>query len=206
MNPNQYFEPDPSVASQRHTIPLALPDLTLRLTTDRGVFAKDGIDPGTKLLLLEGPTPAPNGNLLDLGCGYGPIAIALAKRAPTAKVWALDINRRALELVTLNAVECGTPNVRAVTAEDIPDDIRFEEIWSNPPIRIGKVAMQSLLVTWLERLTPEGRALLVVHKHLGADSLTRWLNEQGYAATRLTSRLGYRLLEVRPRLYEPTKD
>lgn len=199
VNAGQYFESEPSSPSRRHTVPLALPDLSLALTTDRGVFARDGVDPGTKLLLLEGPAPATSGDLLDLGCGYGPIALTLARRAPEATVWALDVNRRALELTALNAAACELSNVRAVAGEDVPHDVRFVEIWSNPPIRIGKAALQSLLVTWLDRLAPNGRALLVIHKHLGADSLARWLNDQGYATERLTSRMGYRLIEVHPR-------
>lgn len=199
---DQYFEAEPSSSSRPQTISLALPDMTMTLTSDQGVFSKDAIDPGTKLLLLEGPRPAPGGNLLDLGCGYGPIAITLAKRSPQATVWALDINRRALDLTTLNAKACEASNVRAVETGQIPDEIRFSEIWSNPPIRIGKSNLHELLSKWLCRLEPSGRALLVVHKHLGADSLTRWLNEQGYPTSRLSSRLGYRILEVKPHLDE----
>jgi 16S rRNA (guanine1207-N2)-methyltransferase len=190
-----YFDQDPAVASDRRTVPLVLPDLSVTLTTDRGVFARDAVDPGTKLLLLEGPPPPAEGDLLDLGCGYGPIAVALARRAPAARVWAVDVNRRALELCATNAEAAGV-EVRAATPDEVPTDVRFAGIWSNPPIRIGKGALHALLVTWLERLAPDGRAALVVHRHLGADSLARWLAEQGWPATRIGSRMGYRLLEV----------
>lgn len=199
MNAEQYFAPEPSVPSLPATVSLALPDRSLALTTDRGVFAREGIDPGTKLLLLEGPAPAASGDLLDLGCGYGPIALTLAGRSPKAKVWALDVNRRARELTTTNAAAHALTNVRAVSAEEVPDDLRFVEIWSNPPIRIGKKALQALLACWLDRLVPTGRALLVVHKHLGADSLARWLTDRGHPTERLRSRMGYRILEVHPR-------
>lgn len=178
---------------------LALPDLSLTLTTDRGVFAREGIDPGTKLLLLEGPAPAATGDLLDLGCGYGPIALTLAGRSPDATVWALDVNRRARELTSTNAAAHALTNVRAVSAEEVPDEVRFVEIWSNPPIRIGKPALHALIAQWIDRLVPTGRALLVVHKHLGADSLARWLTERGNPTERLRSRMGYRLIEVHPR-------
>jgi 16S rRNA (guanine1207-N2)-methyltransferase len=190
-----YFDQDPAVASDRRTVPLVLPDLSVTLTTDRGVFARDAVDPGTKLLLLEGPPPPAEGDLLDLGCGYGPIAVALARRAPAARVWAVDVNRRALELCATNAEAAGV-EVRAATPDEVPTDVRFAGIWSNPPVRIGKGALHALLVTWLERLAPDGRAALVVHRHLGADSLARWLAEQGWPATRIGSRMGYRLLEV----------
>lgn len=199
MGSDQYFESDPSVSSRRNLVSLALPDLELSLWADRGVFAREHIDPGTKLLLLEGPRPASSGELLDLGCGYGPIALTLARRSPLATVWALDVNQRALELTAENAMQAELENVKAVATEEVPGDLRFAEIWSNPPIRIGKHAMHSLIVTWLDRLIPQGRALFVVHKHLGSDSLARWLIEQGYHCERLASRMGYRILEVRPK-------
>jgi 16S rRNA (guanine1207-N2)-methyltransferase len=193
-----YFDAEPGVASDRRAVPLDLPDLSVTLTTDRGVFARDAVDPGTKLLLLDGPRPPASGDLLDLGCGYGPVAVALARRSPGARVWAVDVNRRALELCRENAAAAGV-DVRAVTADQVPPDVRFTGIWSNPPVRIGKAALHELLATWLDRLAREGRAALVVHRHLGADSLARWLDEEGWPTARLGSRMGYRLLEVRPR-------
>jgi 16S rRNA (guanine1207-N2)-methyltransferase len=74
--------------------------------------------------------------------------------------------------------------------------VRFTEIWSNPPIRIGKQALHDLLLTWLPRLAPGGRAVLVVGRNLGADSLHRWLEEQGHPTTRIGSAKGFRVLEV----------
>ncbi|HEX4822301.1 MAG TPA: methyltransferase [Acidimicrobiales bacterium] len=194
---SQYFEPDPDVASRPRTVDLVLPDMTLHLRTDRGVFSAANVDPGTKLLLLEGASP-PVGtrDLLDLGCGYGPIALALARRAPEATVWAVDVNRRALALCAANADANGLKNVRTVEPDDIPDDVRFAGIWSNPPIRIGKTALHELLLRWLARLDAGAHAWLVVQKHLGSDSLAKWLTEQGWDATRRVSRSGYRLLEV----------
>jgi 16S rRNA (guanine1207-N2)-methyltransferase len=191
-----YFDAEPAVASQRRVVPLVLPDLSLELETDRGVFAREGVDPGTKLLLLEAPPPPPTGAALDLGCGYGPLAVTLARRAPAATVWAVDVNRRALELTAANARTAGATNVRPVAPDDVPTDVTFDVIWSNPPVRIGKQPMQDLLSRWLARLAPGGRAVLVVHKHLGADSLARWLAGAGFPTTRLSSRMGYRLLEV----------
>ena len=191
-----YFDPEPAVASEPRSVTLSLPDLSVRLTTDRGVFARDGVDPGTKLLLLEGgPVPA-SGDVLDLGCGYGPIAVALGLRAPGTTVWAVDVNARAVALTAANAAAAGLTNVRAISPSAVPDDVRFAAIWSNPPVRIGKPALQALLSTWLARLADGGRALLVVHKHLGADSLARWLVASGWPTERVASRMGYRLLSV----------
>ena len=194
---SQYFEPDPNVASRPRTVDLVLPDTTLHLRTDRGVFSAAGVDPGTKLLLLDAGEPPPgSSDLLDLGCGYGPIALTLARRAPDAIVWAIDVNRRALQLCAANAETNGLTNVRTAEPDEVPDDIRFAGIWSNPPIRIGKAALHELLLTWLERLSIDGHAWFVVQKHLGSDSLAKWLTDQGWPATRRISQSGYRVLEV----------
>jgi 16S rRNA (guanine1207-N2)-methyltransferase len=192
-----YFDATPSSRSAPREVRLDLPDLSMRLSTDRGVFSSDRVDAGTKLLLLEGPAPAATGTLVDLGCGYGPIACTLARRAPNASVWAVDVNQRALALCRANAERLGLANVHTAVPAEAPADLVVDELWSNPPIRIGKPALHALLLTWLGRLAAGGRARLVVQKHLGADSLHRWLEGEGWTVERLTSRGGYRLLEVR---------
>lgn len=199
--PSHYFDAEPAGPSDRRSISLALPDRTLQLITDRGVFAADGVDPGTRLLLAEAPMPAADetGVVVDVGCGYGPIAVTVALRGPATQVWAVDVNARARELCVDNAAAAGAANVTVVAPDGVPDDLRVDRLYANPPIRIGKSALHHLLGTWLERLTPTGGAWLVVQKHLGSDSLARWLDTQGWPTTRLVSRRGYRVLEVHPR-------
>ena len=194
--PTHYFSPSPAAPSRRRAVRLDLPDLSVELVTDRGVFSAERVDPGTKVLLLEGPPPPAAGDLLDLGCGYGPIALALAARAPGATVWAVDVNERARTLTRDNAAAAGLDNVRVAAPDEVPPDVRFAAIWSNPPVRIGKGALHDLLTGWLRRLAPGAHALLVVQKHLGSDSLHRWLQQQGFAVTRRTSRMAYRVLDV----------
>jgi 16S rRNA (guanine1207-N2)-methyltransferase len=196
---SHYFDREPAVPSQPGRVELVLPDLDVTLATDRGVFSAGAIDPGTKLLLLDGPRPEPGeaGHLLDLGCGYGPIAIALARRAPAATVWAIDVNERALTLCRANAAAAGVSGVRAVLPEEIDPAIVFAGIWSNPPVRIGKAGLHALLEQWLPRLAPGAAAHLVVQKHLGADSLAAWLRDAGWSVDRVAARTGYRLLDVR---------
>jgi len=196
MSSGQYFDPDPAAPSRVHEVTLTLSGDPLVLSADRGVFSSARIDPGTLILLRSVPDPPVGGDLLDLGCGYGPIALSLARRAPEATIWALDINRRALALTAANAQRHGLANVRAVDPDEIPAQLRFAEIWSNPPIRIGKEALHTLLLRWLPRLAPGGTARLVVQRHLGADSLAAWLGEQGFVVTRTASKRGYRVLEV----------
>ena len=181
---------------------MVLPDVYLELATDAGMFSPGRLDPGTRLLLEESPAPPAAGDVLDLGCGYGPVACVLAKRSPGATVWAVDVNARALELCARNARAAGLENVRCVTPGDASLPARFAAIWSNPPVRIGKDALHALLGQWLARLapsgpaTPGGAAYLVVGRNLGADSLHRWLAGQGWPVMRLAARSGYRLLRV----------
>ena len=179
---------------------MVLPDVYLELATDAGVFSPGRLDPGTRLLLDEAPPPPPAGDLLDLGCGYGPIACVLAKRSPGATVWAVDVNERALELCARNAAAAGLPNVRCVLAGNPSVPPQLAGIWSNPPVRIGKPALHDLLSAWLGRLSRGGsgggQAYLVAGRNLGADSLHRWLTEQGWLVRRRAARSGYRLLQV----------
>ncbi|HVF31609.1 MAG TPA: methyltransferase [Acidimicrobiales bacterium] len=195
-----YFSARPASGSAVRELKLHLPDLTLDLVVDRGVFSGDRVDPGTKLLLSEAPMPADlAGDVLDLGCGYGPIAVTVARRAASATVWALDVNERALALCETNARTAGVGDrVRPVAEAHLPADVRFTAVYANPPIRIGKGPLQTLLTRWLGRMRPDATAWLVVHKHLGSDSLAGWLASQGYGVHRRTSRMGYRILEVRP--------
>lgn len=197
---DHYFSAEPGAVSKPGTVDLVLRDLHLRLETDRGVFSPDRVDAGTRILLDSVPPPPRRGNLLDLGCGYGPIALTLASRAPEAAVYGVDVNQRALELARRNARSAGLDNVRFGLPEEIDPGASFAAIWSNPPIRIGKKALHELLETWLPRLEPGGRAHLVVQKHLGSDSLQRWLTDSGWPASRLASRSSYRILEVQARV------
>jgi 16S rRNA (guanine1207-N2)-methyltransferase len=194
---SQYFAPRPAVSSDRREVTLLLPDRSLRIVTDRGVFGYGEVDAGTRYLLLDGPPAPAHGHLLDLGCGTGAIACTLAARSPEAVVWAIDVNERALACCAASAEVNGLPNVRPCRPEDVPDDVRFAAIRSNPPIRVGKAVLHELLATWLGRLEAAGEAVLVVHKHLGSDSLAGWLRSQGWTTARLGSRQGYRLLSVR---------
>jgi 16S rRNA G1207 methylase RsmC len=146
---DHYFSAVPSAPSHRQRLALHLPGLELELWSDRGVFSGHRVDAGTLALLKEMPPPPSEGDLLDLGCGYGPVACALAARSPRATVWAVDVNRRALELTAENAVALALANVRAVSPEAVPEDVLLSGIWSNPPIRVGKEALHELLARWL---------------------------------------------------------
>ena len=196
---DHYFTAEPATPEERRTIEVVLDGRRLDLTTARGVYSPERLDPGTAVLLAGAPAPSPTGDLLDIGCGWGPISITLALRSPGARVWGVDVNRRALQLATLNAAAAAVDNVTFCEPDDVPADLRFPTIWSNPPIHVGKAALHGLLERWLPRLADDGVAHLVVQKHLGSDSLQKWLNERdwGLACTRLSSAKAFRILEVR---------
>lgn len=195
-----YFTAEPASADEQRPLGVRLAGRDLRLTTSGGVFSPDRVDLGTQVLLREVPDPPTSGDLLDVGCGWGPLTLTLGLRSPGATVWAVDVNQRSLGLVRSNATAAGLANVTAALPDDVPDDVRFAAIWSNPPIRVGKEVLHALLLHWLPRLTPGASAYLVVQRHLGSDSLQRWLDEElgpaGFAVSRLASAKGYRVLQV----------
>jgi 16S rRNA (guanine1207-N2)-methyltransferase len=194
---DHYFSADPAVPFRRTPAVARVWGHELRLTSGSGVFAQGRLDVGTAVLFKE-TSPPTAGTVLDLGCGYGVIGLAVAVAVPAARVWGVDVNERAVLLANENAAALGVSDrYTAVTPDQVPPGMTFDEIWSNPPIRIGKAALHELLTTWLARLAPRGRAVMVVGKNLGADSLQRWLGELGYPTGRIASAKGFRVLESR---------
>ena len=189
-----YFETPAAGARAPGRARLAVAGRVLELATDAGVFSRVRLDPGTSVLLEIMPPPPAAGDLLDAGCGYGPIALWMAVQSPDATVWAVDVNERARELCAANAAAAGATNVRVCAPDDVPGEVRFARVASNPPIRAGKEVLHELLRRWLGRLGPDGEAYLVVQKHLGSDSLQRWLTESGWPTERVASRHAFRVL------------
>ena len=195
MTDEHYFTADPSVPFERIPLTAEVWGRELELVSGSGVFAQGRLDIGTSVLFRETEPPGP-GRILDLGCGYGVIGLAIAAEVPDAVVTGVDVNERAVLLANENAASLGLTNYRATTPAGSQAG-EYDEIWSNPPIRIGKQALHELLLTWLPRLVPGGRAVMVVGKNLGGDSLQRWLTDQGYPTTRTASAKGFRVLETR---------
>jgi len=192
-----YFSSDPTSSYETAEVTASVWGEPMRLTSATGVFSYGRLDLGTAVLLRTTRPPTSGRTFLDLGCGYGILACALGRASPAATVWAVDVNERALALTRANVERLGLDDrVMVVRPEDVPSTVRFDGIWSNPPIHIGKVALHSLLLDWLLRLTADGEAMLVVSKNLGADSLQRWLGEEGYGCDRVASAKGFRVLRV----------
>lgn len=200
MESAHYFSASPAGPFTRKPLTVELAGETRTLQTSNGIFSPDGIDKGTAVLLAEVPAPSATGNLLDIGCGWGPIALTMALKAPHAQVYAVDVNERCIALTNGNAAALGLSNVAASTPEAVDPGVRFDTIWSNPPIRIGKDELHSLLKLWLPRLAPGGTAYLVVQKNLGSDSLQRWLAAEldaSFTVTRESTAKSFRVLKVR---------
>lgn len=207
MGSDHYFSAAPASAENLRTIRVTLAGKERELTTAGGVFSPDRLDAGTAVLFANMPPLPPSGDFLDLGCGWGPITLTMALSAPHATIWAVDVNERALDLTRRNAEALGLNNVNAVLPDDVPDDVVFRTIRSNPPIRVGKDVLHDMLERWVPRLDERSDAFLVVQRNLGSDSLQRWMASTftpGFSITRAATSKGYRVLKVRRHGTPPT--
>jgi 16S rRNA G1207 methylase RsmC len=200
MSSEHYFSETPGSNYKPKEISVVINGHEVLVTTAGGVFSPDHIDQGTNVLLTHLDEAPAGGNILDIGCGWGPIALSLASASPKATIWAVDVNQRSLELTAANAKRLGLSNIKCVTPEDVPADLEFSGIWSNPPIRVGKDVLHEILLTWLPRLQDQAEAYLVVQKNLGADSLHRWLEAElpeNFSTVRVDTAKSFRVLRVK---------
>ncbi|ROP30229.1 16S rRNA m(2)G 1207 methyltransferase [Couchioplanes caeruleus] len=197
VSADHYFTAEPATPDTRGRIEFSVAGRAYDLAVARGVFSAGRLDPGTAVLLRKAELPTDGGTFLDLGCGYGPIACVLASEAPAATVYAIDVNSRARELTAENAKSLGLGDrVRVCTPEDVPAEVTFDQIWSNPPTHVGKAELHAMADRWLGRLAPDGVAWLVINRNLGGDSLHTWLTGQGWDVARTASQRGFRVLKV----------
>lgn len=197
---DHYFEAEPRSASRRRVVEETVRGVTMRLATDNGVFSKNGLDPGSRLM-IESAEIRPGARVLDLGCGYGPVGIAIALIAPSALVWMVDINERAIALARANieanqlSERCHAWRSDGVAA--LPEELAFQAVLLNPPIRAGKSTVQRLFRDASRRLTGDGRLYTVVRKQQGADSVFRYLIDLYGNATVVAKAKGYRVFLCR---------
>lgn len=193
---DHYFTAEPASAGELRRLQVRLAGRDLEVWTAGGVFSPTRVDQGTQVLLRTVPDPPPSGDLLDLGCGWGPVTITMALASPGARVWAVDVNQRALDLLRRSCADLGLTNVVAATPDQVPAGQRFDALWSNPPIRVGKETLHAMLDHWLPRLSPGAEGYLVVQRNLGADSLHRWIADGGTPISKVGSAKGFRVLRV----------
>lgn len=198
MSQEHYFSQQPDSAAKAHDISFSVGGINFQAKSESGTFSVQKLDRGTEILLRSYEEFPVKGNVLDIGCGWGPISLAIAKHQPLTTVWALDVNQRSLRLTAENAKTNNLDNIRSVEAELIPSDLRFSGIWSNPPIRVGKSVLHGLMKSWLPRLEPGASAYLVVQKQLGAESFEKWLALEfpEMQVSRPDQNKGYRVIRV----------
>lgn len=168
---DHYYSNKPQSASQRQTFDAELRGYSFRLTSDAGVFSRDGVDYGSRVLIEH--MDIPNGaRVLDIGCGYGPIGLTAARLAPQGHVTLIDINERAVELAEVNAATNGIRNVSFALSDlfSAVEGQTFDVILSNPPIRAGKVVVHNLFTDSWNYLKPGGTTWVVIQKKQGAPS------------------------------------
>lgn len=199
VSDNHYFSSSPDGPLVTREITVNLNGNKTKVLTAGGIFSPEHIDQGTQVLLTHIESANPTGNFLDIGCGWGPIALSLALHSPKATIYAIDVNERSLELTRMNAEKLGITNIIVCKPEEVPQEIQFDEIWSNPPIRVGKAVLHEILELWLNKLVSGGTARLVVQKNLGSDSLHKWLMEKfspEFESTRVDTSKTFRVLKV----------
>lgn len=203
MESAHYFSAEPVGPEQRRRLSLTLAGRDVTVETAGGIFSPDALDKGTAAMLRTVPDPPSSGSFLDIGTGWGPLTLTLGLSSPDAQVTGVEVNDRAAQLCRDNAAALGLENVSVYRPDEVPAERTFDLIWSNPPIRVGKEALHTILLQWLPRLAPGGRALLVVQKNLGADSLLPWmaaaLDERfpaQFTASRFGTEKGFRILQV----------
>lgn len=198
MSSEHYFAETPGSDFKPKRITIQLLGKSVEVETAGGTFSPDRLDQGTAVLLSHVQIAPRGGNLLDIGCGWGPIALSLALQAPQATVWAVDVNERSLQLTRENAARLGVTNLKACRPDEVPAELTFDGIWSNPPIRVGKEVLHGILQTWLPRLSAGASAYLVVQKNLGSDSLHRWLDQvmPALETSRVDTAKAFRVLRV----------
>ena len=198
MPQQHYFSEQPQTDAKTHSVEFELEGTVFNLTAASGTFSSTRLDSGTRVLLKESALFPDSGTVLDIGCGWGPISLAVATLRPETEVFGLDVNSRSLELAQANAAALKLKNFKAVRAEQIPDELLFDGIWSNPPIRVGKAVLHQLMQTWIPRLKPGASAMLVVQKQLGAESFQKWLSETftEFDVAKQSIDKGYRVIRV----------
>jgi len=191
-----YFTSNPEAAHKYEKFDFELLGTRLVFNTDSGVFSKDSVDFGTRVLLNA--LPPLSGRVLDLGCGWGAVGVAIGHKYPEIEIVMSDVNERAMALAEKNLAENGVKNAR-ILKSDAMDDVpgTFDFIITNPPIRAGKAVIYKMFDQASENLNPGGRLYIVIQKKQGAPSAKAHLEEKFDSVEVITKEKGYWILECR---------
>lgn len=196
---SHYYSEKPTTEHNRHTHEQELRGFKMQFVTDSGVFGKKGVDFGSRLL-IESITSDVGERLLDVGCGYGPIGLSLAKSFPTTTVWMIDINERAVALSQENAALNNVENVAIMQSDifsSVPIAEKFNTIVTNPPIRAGKAVVHAIFEGARERIVPGGSLWIVIQKKQGAPSALEKLESLFDEVEEVDKDKGFRIYRAR---------
>ncbi|AKU26843.1 class I SAM-dependent methyltransferase [Anoxybacillus geothermalis] len=194
-----YYSAAPTSERNPQTWTFTLRGHEFRFTTDSGVFSKRGVDFGTQLLIETFEEPEVAGDLLDVGCGYGPIGLALAKSFPNRLVQMIDVNERALELARENKRANHIDNVR-IYQSDLFSEVgeqRFAAVVTNPPIRAGKRVVHAIFEQSRDHLLDGGELWVVIQKKQGAPSALEKLKELFPFVEVASKKKGYYIIKAK---------
>ena len=188
-----YYSENPGVDHDEREVIFEVLELRLRCTTDAGVFSRDGLDMGTRVLLEA--LPQLHGRILDLGCGWGPVGVALGKKYSDAQLVLTDVNSRAAELAARNLAANGVTNAAVVQGDGFAAvEGDFDAIVLNPPIRTGKAVIYAMFAEAAAHLKPDGALYIVIRKQQGAESAQKYLASIYGDVERIAREKGYWVL------------
>ncbi|KIL53611.1 methyltransferase [Jeotgalibacillus alimentarius] len=176
---DHYYSKKPGVESKPNGWNYTLRGHVIKFKTDQGVFSKKEVDFGSRVLIEAFEEPVTGGPVLDVGCGYGPIGLSLAKSMPERNIHMVDVNERALELAKENAEQNQIRNISIYESDclDQVEEQSFAAILTNPPIRAGKQTVHRIFEQSAEKLTSGGELWVVIQKKQGAPSAKAKLEE-----------------------------
>lgn len=195
---DHYYTSNPGTPHQRKLLLVAVGDQNLTLNSDAGVFSKNSLDYGSKVL-IEAMDIAQEDEVLDVGCGYGPIGLIAAKKAKQGHVTMVDINSRAVELAKENATLNKISNVTILESDlfsALKEEQRFDVVLTNPPIRAGKVVVHAIFEGAFDRLKDGGSLWVVIQKKQGAPSAKAKLESLFNSVEEITKDKGYRIFKA----------
>jgi 16S rRNA (guanine1207-N2)-methyltransferase len=194
---NHYYSRTPEVKSDPQNIETVLRDFKFRLKTDQGVFSKNEIDFGSRLLIDSFTENQIAGPLLDVGCGYGPVGLSMARAFPDRAIHMVDVNERALGLANENANANGISNVSIYESNCLENvsEKNFSAILTNPPIRAGKSVVHEILEDSYNHLADGGELWVVIQKKQGAASAQKKMEEVYGNAEVAAKKKGYQILK-----------
>jgi 16S rRNA (guanine1207-N2)-methyltransferase len=195
---DHYYSQSPKVESNEHKIRVTLRSKEMNFYTDSGVFSKNSIDFGSQLLIETIIVPE-EACVLDVGCGYGPIGLTLAKESEHHQVTLVDVNQRALSLAQKNAKINQIENI-TIMESDLLEAVRdqlFDIIVSNPPIRAGKQVVHSLFEQSYQSLRDQGELWIVIQKKQGLESAIKKLETLFEKVDEVTKKKGYRIIRAK---------